>query len=526
MSWKLVEPAAAPDRMSQFSLSDLGTKLLAAADLSNAQISELLSPEGDLTTSQADCIQACVKRLLLARQNGEKVFVGGDYDADGVCATAIMKRLLDRLGIENGYYIPNRMKEGYGLSVPTVEAAAQKSYAVLMTVDNGVKAQAALLRAKELGMFVIVTDHHVIEEDVPCDILVHPTRMEPAYSGLCGAGVAMEIARAMLGNDDVSTALAAVACIGDVMPLWAQTRVIVKKGLTLLQRGIPKSICSLFAPHTQIDDTAVAFQIVPKLNCVGRMADISNVNTVPRFLLSEDDGDIARYAAQLNALNEQRKELSAKETALASRLVGRERIAIVCDERFHEGICGLTAGHLADVFHKPVLVFCRVGDIYKGSGRSVPGFDFFSFLAEFPDWQLFGGHAMAVGASIASDHFAQLQEFVKQKAETIAEFPDETKTAVLVQTGELTVQAVRDLERLRPLPAELKEISFAVPGGSFQRVMSTAKVSKYKAGDLEAVLFAAKHKNWPPRASYVIGKPSLRTFRNSTSVQLTVEDVL
>lgn len=218
--------------VEKWNVGKLSGKLIAASNMDDALIYDLLSSDDHLSVSKADCVLKACARLIEAKNNHEKVFVGGDYDADGICSTAIMKRTLDVFGIENGYYIPDRFKEGYGLNAKTVELAYQKGYSVILTVDNGVKAHDALQKAKQLGMFVIVTDHHEIEEEVEADIVVHPDYMESEFSYLSGAGVALEISRNLIGTGsefDELVALCSVALIGDVMPEWKETRKLIKK---------------------------------------------------------------------------------------------------------------------------------------------------------------------------------------------------------------------------------------------------------------------------------------------------------
>ncbi|MBF1101417.1 MAG: DHH family phosphoesterase, partial [Solobacterium sp.] len=158
----------------KYKIGLLSAKLLKASHLDDEEVSELFATDTTLTTSKADCIQKCCKRLLQARDNNEKVMIAGDYDADGICSTTIMKMTLMKLKIEHGYYIPDRMKEGYGLSAHTVELAHQKGYSLIITVDNGVKAHAAIQKANELGLDIINTDHHQIDEEIKTPYVVHP----------------------------------------------------------------------------------------------------------------------------------------------------------------------------------------------------------------------------------------------------------------------------------------------------------------------------------------------------------------
>ena len=168
MNWKIVETDGS-DIQTRFNTGHLLSKVLSQSGLDDERIAELLSGDSTLHTSRALCVQKTCERIMEAARNREKVFIGGDYDADGICATAIMKKTLDLLGITNGYYIPDRFREGYGLSAAIVRMAHEKGYSLIITVDNGVCAHEALTTAKQLGMDVIVTDHHKIEEKVEAD---------------------------------------------------------------------------------------------------------------------------------------------------------------------------------------------------------------------------------------------------------------------------------------------------------------------------------------------------------------------
>ena len=243
----------------KYQIGLLSAKLLKASSLDDEAIHELFTTDTALTTSKADCIQKCCKRLLQAKENHEKVMIAGDYDADGICSTTIMKMTLMKLKIEHGYYIPDRMKEGYGLSAHTVELAHQKGYRLIITVDNGVKAHAAIQRANELGLDIIITDHHQIDEEIDTPYVVHPNYMESEYCYLSGAGVALQIARNLIGDNDIQTAFACVAAIADVMPLWKETRRIVKRGLAVLKQGRPRSLISLLNPGSGVDMTSISF---------------------------------------------------------------------------------------------------------------------------------------------------------------------------------------------------------------------------------------------------------------------------
>lgn len=528
MKWNVKEVSG--DRAaSLYHLSPLSAKLLEASGLSDEQIRELLEDERDPRYSKAPCVKEAAERLLMARENHEKVFIGGDYDADGICSTAIMKNTLDRLGIVNGYYIPDRFREGYGLRAETVEAAAAKGYSVIMTVDNGVKAHEALIRAKELGMYVIVTDHHQIDEEIEADIVVHPDYLEPEYANCSGAGVVLQLAHMLVGNSALHVALAAVAAIGDVMPLWKENRVIVKRGLGLLRQGAVPALSALLAKNASVDEKTVGFQIVPKLNSVGRMNDISNVNTLVPFLLLQDPAAISRFAAQLHTVNERRKELSAAMVKKAQELLTGEDFEVIYDPEFHEGLCGLAAGRIAEEEHKPVLVMAGKDDILRGSGRSVPGFNLFAFFAEgFDELEAFGGHEQAVGITVRKEDYENFRtEILRKIKETGYVYEEKTGTAVVLQEKDINFAAFTELDRLKPYPKELSDLYFALVKPEVSDYKKSPKVTKYtfRSGkaSLDGVLFPWKGMEASETPELVCGNLSVNRWRDRITLQMEIE---
>lgn len=529
MNYKIIDPDPS-GYCGKYGVSVLSGKLFAAAGLNDTEVQEILDGSTELRTSQADCVKAAVRRILQAKENHEQIFIGGDYDADGICSTAIMYKTLQLLGIRCGFYIPDRFKEGYGLSAATVEQVHAKGYSLIITVDNGVKAHAALQKAQELGVEVIVTDHHRIEEEIEADIIVHPDYMEEEYSTLSGAGVALEISRNLIGPQDDLTAMAAVAAIGDAMPYRLETRRIIRRGMDLLKQGRPRPLASLLRPGSSVDPVSIAYQIVPMLNSVGRMNDISNVNTVPRFLLCEDEDMILRYKTQLESVNAARRDMTAAQMKTAEAAVNDDPLPVIFREDFHEGICGILAGKLSSKYRRPFLVLTRAGELIKGSGRSTEGFDMFAFFSEFDYLQAFGGHAMAVGISLRQEDFERFCADVREKMKGVSvstEIPQ--KTAIALKADDITLASVSELVSLEPWPKEWQEPVFAVTDAQQLSVYRSAKVTKYRlacnAQELEAVVFASRGIQCPDEPRTVIGTLSINRYRNQISCQINTEEL-
>ncbi len=528
MSYELIDVNEI-EYMEKYHVSSLLGKILASSSLTEQQIDEILNGDMELSYSYAPCIEECIKRILLAQKNHEKVFIGGDYDADGITATAIMKDTLDRLGIQNGYYIPDRFKEGYGLSSKTVQAAYDKGYTLIMTVDNGVKAHEAIAKAHELGIDIIVTDHHTIEEEVNATLLVHPTLMEEQFCYLSGAGVALEISRRLLGDIPLHTTLACIASIGDVMQLWKETRKIVKCGLRYLEQNAIPSINALFRNGSEITPTSISFQVVPKLNSVGRMNDLSNVNTLVTYLLLKDINTIHSYVQQLNHVNDVRKNLSNTMCKEAEKQLTDDDLFIIYDESFHEGICGLAAGKIANQYHKPTLIFAKNGEQIKGSGRSVEGFDLFTFLSQdFEMLTAFGGHTQAVGLAMNEEDFESFKQVAldKMKESQFVYEPPVTK-AIQIQSDQVSIQDIMDLNRLLPIPKEIETTLFAIVEPVLQNKFESSKVIKYHFANqntgFDAILFPWKGLDKVDEPRLVIGQLSLNRWRNQITPQMEIE---
>lgn len=444
--------------------STLVSKVLAFRKCTDDQINQLLTHQSTLTKNPSLALKEVCQRLLLAKENKEKVFVGGDYDADGICATSIMVDTLNLLEIENGYYIPNRFKEGYGLHPNIVQLAHDKGYQIIITVDNGVKAFEALKLAKELGIEVIILDHHEIEEKPECAYLLHPDLFEEPFKGLSGAGVTLQVANELVGRNHKHIALACVATMGDIMNLWGENRTIVRLGLDIINQHLVPHIDALLDTNSKVTEKDIAFQIVPKLNAVGRLQEMANPNNVVKFFLQNNPNEIKQFALQMNELNNQRKQMTLQMNVLAEKKNLDDDFIIVQDERFHEGLVGLLAGKLAGKYKKPSLVFCETDELIKGSGRTANGFDLYSFFAVgFEDeFVNFGGHSGAIGCSIKKEKFEQFKDKVKEKFAHIELQQEILEEACTISANELSLSAVHEYLDLAPFGQGFAEVIFAV----------------------------------------------------------------
>lgn len=481
--------------------------------------------------SNASCIRLFVDSMHEAKSQNKKVIVCGDYDCDGILATTIMVDGLQRFGLEVGFYIPNRIKEGYGLSENTVSLAHKKGYEMLVTVDNGIKAHAALSLAKEYGMKTIVTDHHRIEEDVCCDVLVHPTLMEEAFSTLCGAAVAYECIRALGTDTPYHLILASIASIGDVMPVTHQTRALIQNGLQLLNDSKEKHTYIL-ANDAILNETSVGFQIVPKLNAIGRLSNVANVNNAVRYFLNQDERDIRHFYDQIVHVNDLRKQISTKMTECAlHKCTPQDPILLVSDPSFHEGIIGLVAGSLCSQFQKPAIVLAQNTDSYKASMRSPEGFDCMNFLSGFTDFRALGGHTQAAGFSLDLQNFPDFVRYVKETGHSFQWTPIK-KDTLRIDPEDITTQSVQSLDALRPFGPGFQLPAFEISPLFIKSVydLSNGKHRRFTLQNgLQCLCFNIsaydKAKSVNSIAGF-IGTPQISYYRGSKRVNFIIDQIL
>lgn len=518
-----------------YGLSDLAAKVCAAKSLNQQQLTELLSDEALLDPFCANGLKEVVERIQQAKEKKEKVLICGDYDADGICATAILQDALSRYGISCGFYIPNRLKEGYGLHCSTVDLAKQKGYSLLITVDNGVKAFEALKHCETLGIDTIVSDHHTMDQKVPCTCLLHSHTMGEAFDNLCGAGIALMISRALLGDIKEHIILAAVASIGDVMPLWKETRKIVKQGIAYLKAGMCQPIQAL-CNDTAVkwDERVIAFQIVPKLNATGRLADLANANNTVRYLLMKNKNDITAFANQMEALNQKRRTMTAKMNDFARSLVNDSDAFLMLEHpAFHEGLLGIVAAKLCEEYGKPAMVFAHCNQEYKGSIRSNGMIDLRSFFDDCPISLIaYGGHAAAAGITIHKDDFASFYHYVQKKMQKIDASYEATQEAIPCHIKDCSLDAVDELEHFAPFGEQFSKPLFLIDDYKVKDIKSLTNGKHVKWESLEnidALYFNAKDvyaKYQNESRLSLLGTLSINEFRNNKKVNIIIDEIV
>ena len=409
-------------------------------------------------------MKKAVVLLQEAKEKGISTVVFGDYDVDGMCAASILTDALRRFGLKTEPYIPLREK-GYGLNIAAVEELS-KSYGLMVTVDLGITNHEEVRLAQQLGMRVIVTDHHQLPmEDSPADAVVTPLLQEYPCPKLCGAGVAFKLAQALLGREEAACYLdlAALATVADIVPLTGENRVIVSLGLPAIsdkKRPGLRSLMEVSGACGEADSYTLGFQLAPRLNAAGRLAD---ANQGVRLLMTADEEEAGRIAKELNALNTRRKQMESHALAQAEEQAKNhdfslEKALVVQGEGWHMGVIGLVAGRLSRKYACPTAALSQENGILHGSLRSVPGVNIHRCLQTCDDLLLkYGGHEQAAGVTLLAENYdafcARLQAAVSAAAEEEAFFPS-CEYDLPLSLGEATKELVGEIAALAPFGAE------------------------------------------------------------------------
>ncbi len=356
------------------------------------------------------------ERIHLAKQLGDKVLIFGDYDVDGVSATAILLKTLKRMGIDADFYLPNRYVDGYGLTCETIDKVEKMfSPDLIVTVDCGISCAKEVGYAKSKGIEIIVTDHHEIPEVLP-DCVVLNAKIEGQkypFRELCGTGLAYKISEALLGQKKAEEFLpiAAIATIADIVSLTGENRNIVKRGLKAFDKlpiGLKALLKENKVPLSNPSSTDIAFKVAPKINSSGRMGDAADSLAL---YMTQDPVEVKKYLLKIKGHNTKRQELSAKimedcEKAIAKMDLSKTRVICLASKKWDQGILGIACARLVEEYNRPVFLFSQVGDCLHGSGRSIDDINIHELLSSLQDiLETFGGHTMAAGLTLKRDHY-------------------------------------------------------------------------------------------------------------------------
>ncbi|MBR3255292.1 MAG: single-stranded-DNA-specific exonuclease RecJ [Clostridia bacterium] len=497
-------------------------------------------------------MKKAVDRILKAKENDEKVIIYGDYDVDGITSITVLKSFLKDIGINADFYIPNRLTEGYGLNIPAVEKIAQEGYNLMITVDCGITCIKEIDRANELGMEVIVTDHHEVGEKLPNAIaVVDCKRKDNKYEcrDLAGVGVAFKLSQALsikLGLDEKEyLKYLDIVCIGtisDIVPLVDENRVISKLGLMLVNqtRNIGLRGILNIAGYKNIDSTAISFGVAPRLNACGRMG---HADKALELLLSNNNNDVQNLSTDLNNYNKTRQDIEKTiyEEALLQikeKRLDKNRTIVVAGKNWHHGVIGIVSSKITEMFFKPSILLCLEDGVATGSGRSIPGFDLHNALTQCQnELDRFGGHAMAVGLTVKEENIKQFSEKLEifAKDQHIEEITPVIKIDAKININQLNKEMVQSLKLLEPFGEANKMPVFLFKGLKIDsiRALSEGKHLKLTLKDENTIVNAIGFNLGDLAEDYrigdkvdVVGTLEINTFNGVDSIQILIKDLM
>lgn len=429
-----------------------------------------------------------VKRIRKAIEEFEKIAVYGDYDADGVTATSILFTYLEAVGADVIYYIPQREGEGYGMNLRAVETLHNEGVGLIITVDNGIASVGEVERAKELGMDVVVTDHHRPQEQVPqaCAVVDAYQRDDHGpYKDLSGAGVALKLVMALEGDSagvlEEYADLAALGTVADVVPVLGENRTIVKAGLSILERGGRAGVDALMEQSgmggKSATATSLAFTVIPRINATGRMGAPERA---VRLLTCDSPEEAEPLSGEICEDNDRRREVEAQIAKEAMEKIQRDssllfsRVIVVSGEGWHHGVIGIVASRITERFGKPCMVISTDGDMAKGSGRSVEGFSLFEAVCACGDlMERYGGHPMAAGITLKAENVPLFRERINQHAEKVCpEMPAQVLSIdCRLNPSALTPDMPRSLRPLEPYGSGNPQPLFGLYGMELRQIV-------------------------------------------------------
>lgn len=495
-------------------------------------------------------MKAASDAVLEAVDNGEYICVYGDYDCDGITATTILYSYLECLGANVRYYI-NMRSDGYGLCEKGIRELADDGVQLIVTVDNGISAVSEVKLANELGMKVVVTDHHQPGESLPDALAVvdpHRTDCTSLYKDLCGCAVALKLIAAMDGGD-YSAALeqfsdfAALATIADVVPLTGENRFIVESGLHYLKNTENLGLQALMKKANvkdRLSSVDVSFSIIPRINASGRFGSASDA---VELFLTDDEQRAEELAEQLDRLNSERKAAeeqilaSIEESISASPEILYDRVLVIYGEGWHHGVIGIVAARLVERFGKPVFLLSDDGDEARGSARSVEGFSIYEALAACGDHLTkFGGHVGAGGFSLLKENIGSFKEAMQKFAAEHYPAPPvlTIRADKVILPNELTLDAISSLSSLEPFGEGSRQPIFLIRKAVLTDIVPlsggvhTKLRLNYGGTMLEGLLFGTKAEDILYRKGDtldLLASFSINVFNGRTSVSMRISDM-
>ena len=534
-------------------LSDLISSILASRGIIEKEdVREFLNPTRDDFHNPflMPDMEKAVDRILKAIQTQEKTIIYGDYDVDGITSITVLKKFLEERNLQVGEYIPNRLNEGYGLNKEAVKKIAEQGYKLIITVDCGISCIEEIKYATELGLEVIVTDHHEPAEELPkCLAVVDAKRKDNQYpfNQLAGVGVVFKLIQAIsiklnLDNKEYLKYLD-IVCVGtisDIVPLVDENRVITKLGLKLVPISKNIGLRTLLAStgYKEVNSTTISFGIAPRINACGRMGEEKEAL---RLFLTNDLHEAKEITERLNNYNLERQETEKRifKQALEQIENGeKDKSCIVLgQEGWHHGIIGIVASKVTDIYFKPSILICFEGEEGKGSGRSIPGFNLHDAVMNCDTYvEKFGGHSMAIGINVKRENFEKFKKEFEEYTQNshISDIIPIIQIDKQVDIKKINLQDVNELKLLEPYGEGNKMPIFLIKNLKILsiRSLSEGKHIKLKLGIDNYMIDAIGFNMGEVADKYLIGDKvdivgslEINQFGGNENIQVNLKDL-
>lgn len=536
---------------NKYNVNKLVAQKLAENKLSDEEIKVFLNPtrKDFHNPFLLPDMEKAVDRILKAMENKEKIVVYGDYDADGITSTTIIKRFMKDRGIDVGTYIPNRLDEGYGLNEEAIKEIASEKYNLMITVDCGITAVKEVDLAKSLGIDVIVTDHHEVPEILPDTIAVVDAKRKDnqyPFTQLAGCGVAFKLIQAISIKINLPEnewlKYIDIACIGtisDIVTLIDENRVIAKLGLKLVEvtRNIGLRTLIEMAGLKKIDSTAISFGISPRINACGRMG---HQEDALNLFLTDDPIEARKLAQKLEEYNKQRQEIEKNIYNEALEIALKEEnmpCIVIGKENWHHGVIGIVASKITDITYKPSILICFEGENAKGSGRSIPGFDLHEAVYNCREYlTASGGHSMAIGLSLKTENFEKFKQAFEKyaKAKHVENLIPELLIDTVITSKDMILDEIKKLELLEPFGEgnALPVILYKNLKIDSIRALSDGKHLKLLLTDGNTLVDSIGFNMGYLSSEYqigdkvdIVGNIGINRFRDMENIQITLKDI-
>ena len=547
-----VETEKVEKLMKKYEISRILAKILVKREISEAQIPTFLAPtRNDFYNpfSMPD-MEIAVERIIKAIEEKENVTIYGDYDVDGITSITVLKSFLEERGLKPNWYIPNRLKEGYGLNKEAISHIAEQGTTLMITVDCGISGIEEIEYSNSLGIETIVTDHHEPGEKLPNALAVVDAKRKDnqyPFTQLAGVGVVFKFIQAIsqkLGLPEKEyLKYLDIVCIGtisDIVPLIDENRVIAKLGLKLVEVTKNLGLKTLLevTGYKKIDSTTISFGIAPRLNACGRLG---KAEEALELFLSRDPIVVRNIADRLNEYNKERQETEKAIYEQAIELIETQETdkpAIVLGkENWHHGVIGIVSSKITEKYFKPSILICFEGEEGKGSGRSIPGFDLYEALTNCSTYlEKFGGHSMAVGVSVKKENFTKFKEEFEEYAQK-SEICDIIPTIQIdekITLKEIRLEDVKSLSLLEPFGEANKMPVFLYRNLKIHsiRALSEGKHLKLTLKDDNFFIDAIGFQLGELSGEYqigdrvdIVGTLEINQFNGNENVQMNIKDI-